>query len=178
MKRFKMILIISLSLVVALVVTAVSFRVSKDIRKKLSYSNTFAIQNVQTGKDIRVHNADYHDNAKTILYPHKNWECITWEMIQLPDSSYLLKNLYTQKTFEPVSSPTQGVTLWQKSLGGSKYQYWEFIKQPNDNYLIRLKGTDLYVTISSDKDDTEIILMPLQNSNTQLWRLVRQNPWI
>lgn len=171
-------IIIILSVIIVLPLIAISCRITKDIKKKKQYANTFAIQNVQTGKDIRVHNADYHDDAKTILYPHHNWECITWEMIQLPDSSYLLKNLYTQKTFEPVSSPTQGVTLWQKSLGGSKYQYWEFIKQSDETYLIRLKGTDLYITTSSNKDNSEIILLPKQNTNTQLWRLVRQNPWI
>lgn len=171
-------IIIILSVIILLPLIAISCRVTKDIKKKLQYSNTYAILNVQAGKAIRVHNANYHDNAKTILYPHHNWECITWEMIQLQDSTYLLKNLYTQKTFEPVSSPTQGVSLWQKPLGGSKYQYWEFIKQADETYLIRLKGTDLYITITSDKDDSEIILMPKQNTNTQLWRLVRQNPWI
>jgi hypothetical protein len=154
------------------------FRVWKDIKKKLQYANTYAIVNVYAGKAIRVHNANYQDNAKTILYTHHNWECITWEMIQLQDSTYLLKNLYTQKTFEPVSSPTQGASLWQKPLGDSKYQYWEFLKQTDETYLIRLKGADLYVTISSDKDNSGIILIPQDNSDKQKWRLIRQTPWI
>lgn len=174
----KMMLVIALSLILILVVTAISFRVSKDISKKLRYPNTYAIQNVQTGKDIRVHNADYHDNAKTILFPHHNWECITWEMIHLPDSSYLLKNIYTQKTFEPVTDPKPGVGLWQKPLGRSKHQYWEFLKQQDDTYFIRLKGTELYITISSDEDDSELVLQPLNNTDTQKWNLIRQNPWI
>lgn len=166
--------------VVLVIVAAIPFifRFAKDIKKKKQYANTYAIQNIQSGKDIRVHDANYHDDAKTILYPHKDWECITWEMIKIEDSTYLLKNLYTQKTFEPVSNPKPGVSLWQKPLGGSKNQYWEFLKQADDTYLIRLKGTDLYVTTSSNEDNSEIILMPLQNSNTQLWKLIRQNPWI
>ncbi|MCW3806783.1 RICIN domain-containing protein [Plebeiibacterium marinum] len=166
--------------IVLLVIAAIPFilRFTKDIKKKKQYANTYALQNIQSGKDIRVHDAIFTDNAKTILYPHHVWECITWEMIQIEDCTYLLKNLYTQKTFEPVSDPKPGVSLWQKSLGGSKFQYWEFLKQDNDTYFIRLKGTELYITISSEDDDAELVLQPLNNSDSQRWKLIRQNPWI
>lgn len=174
----KKVLIILPIVLILLALIPITFRVRKDIKKKLQYVNTYAILNVKTGKAIRVHDADYHDNVKTILYPHHDWECITWEMIQLQDSTYLLKNLYTQKTFEPESNPKPAISLWQRPLGGSKNQYWEFLKQADDTYLVRLKGTELYVTISSDEDNSEIILMPKQNSNAQLWKLIRQNPWI
>lgn len=163
---------------VVLILIPIGFRVTKGVKKRLDYPNSYAIQNIQTGKNIRVKNADYHDNAKTILYPHQNWECMTWEFIQIEDSTFLLKNLYTQKTFEPVSTLAEGITLWQKPLGGGKYQYWEFFKQTDDSFLIRLKGTELYVTISSEEDNSEIILMPKDNSEKQKWRLIRQTPWI
>lgn len=166
--------------VVLVIIAAIPFifRFAKDIKKKKQYANTFAIQNIQSGKDIRVHNANYLDKARTILYPHHEWECITWEFIKIEDNTFLLKNLYTQKTFEPVSAPQPGVGLWQKSMGGSKYQYWEFIQQADQTYLIRLKGTELYVTISSEKDDSELVLQPLNKSDSQWWKLIRQNPWI
>lgn len=163
---------------VVLILIPIGFRVTKGVKKRLDYQNSYAIQNIQTGKNIRVMNADYHDNAKTILYPHHNWECITWEFIEIEESTFLLKNLYTQKTFEPKSNPEKGISLWQKPLGGCKYQYWEFLKLTDDSYLIRLKGTELYVTISSDEDNSEIILMPKDNSDKQKWRLIRQTPWI
>ena len=163
--------------VVVVFVLIVSFRVSKDIKKKLSYPNTYAIQNVKTGKDIRVHNANYLDGTKIILYSHQNWECMTWELIHLEDSTFLVKNLYTQKTFQPESTPKEGVTLWQQSMGGSRFQFWEFIKVPDEMYLIKLKDTDLYLTISSDENNSPIVLQPKQNSTSQQWKLVRQNPW-
>jgi hypothetical protein len=140
--------------------------------------NTYAIQNIGTGKDIREHNAGNDDGTKIILYSHHNWECITWQLIQLEGETYLLKNLYTQKSFEPASSPQAGVSLWQQTLGGSLLQYWEFIKQPDETYLIRLKDTELYLTVTSDENDSDIVLMPKQDSDKQLWRLVRQNPVI
>jgi hypothetical protein len=88
----------------------------------------------------------------------------------------LLKNLATQKTFEPSAEPIAEVDLWQKPLGGSRLQYWEFLKQSDETYLIRLKDTELYLTITSDTDNSPIHLMPKQVSDNQLWRLVKQNP--
>lgn len=153
-------------------------RVLKDIQKKLNYANTYAIQNVETGKAIRVHNAGNEDGTAIILYAHHNWECITWQLIQLEDNAYLLKNLYTQKTFQPSSSPESGVGLWQQSMGGSRLQYWELIEQANETYFIRLKNSELYLTAEFDGDNAPVILRPKQNSDGQLWRLVRQNPII
>lgn len=144
--------------------------------QKKSYANTYAIQNVGTGKDIRVKDVGVKDETEIILYTHNEWECLTWEFIQLEDSTYLLKNLCTQKTFQPSSLPEQGVGLWQQSLGGSHLQYWEFIKQPNETSLIRLKDTELYLTATSDEDNSPIILMPKERSDKQLWKLIKQNP--
>jgi len=151
-------------------------RAHHDYLKKRNSKNTFAIQNVKTNKDIRVHNANINDEAKIILYTHHNWECMTWQMIQLEGETFLLKNLYTQKTLQPSSIPEQGVNLWQQTLGGNSLQYWEFLKQPKETYLIRLKGTELYITVSSDKNNSDIILMPMQNSTEQQWRLIEQQP--
>lgn len=175
MKKVIIILIVVLVLPIVILLT---FRISKDINKKLKFANTYAIQNVQTGKNIRVQNADIENGIGIILYSHHNWECMTWQFIQLEDNIYLLKNLYTEKTFQPSSTPKDNVSLWQQTLGGTPLQYWEFLKQSNDTYLIRLKNTELYITITSTEDDSPIVLMQKQNSNTQKWKLVRQNPWI
>jgi hypothetical protein len=99
-------------------------------------------------------------------------------LIELEENTFLLKNLYTQKTFQPASAPQSSVGLWQQTLGGSPLQYWEFLKQSDETYLIRLKNTELYITTTSDENDSELILMPLQHSDSQKWRLIRQNPII
>jgi hypothetical protein len=100
----------------------------KNIKRKLETVNTFAIQNIETGKDIRVHNAGIDNACKIILFSHQNWECMTWQFIQLEGDSYLRKNLYTHKTFQPSAPPEAGVALWQQPLGGNSLQYWEFLK--------------------------------------------------
>ena len=176
----KVIFITAIVIVVTFVIAAILFvpRICKDIQKKRNYENTYAIQNVKTGKDIRVYNAGNDNGTKIILYSHNNWECLTWQLIELENNIFLLKNLYTQKSFEPSSYPESGVGLQQQTLGGSRLQYWEFMKQPNEAYLIKLKDTELYLTITSNENNSDIILMPKQNSDSQLWRLVRQNPII
>lgn len=171
------IIILSILLVALLIPTVIySPWILFGKQQKQNYTNTYSIQNVSTGKDIRVKDVGVKDETQIILYTHNEWECLTWEFIQLEDNIYLLKNLCTQKTFEPSSSPEQGVGLWQQSLGGSRLQYWEFIDQPNETCLIRLKDTELYLTTTSDEDNSPIVLMPKQDSEKQLWKLIKQNP--
>jgi hypothetical protein len=153
-------------------------RVRQDVDRNLNLPNTYAIQNVQTDKIIRVNDANIKDGAKTVLFSHYNWGCTTWQFIQLEGDTYLLKNMYTLKSFEPVSFPEPGVELWQQPLGGSRLQYWEFIKQPDETCLIRLKDTELYITVSATEDGSPIILMPRNDTGAQQWRLVKQNPVI
>lgn len=153
-------------------------RIRKDINKKLEFENTYAIQNVSSGTCIRPLDAGYKNENRIIGYGHQNWECITWEMISLGNNTYLLKNLFTEKTFQPQYEPKAGVALWQQSLGGKPFQHWEFIKQNDGTNLIRLKDTELYLTISSNKENAAVILMPLKNSDEQKWKLISQTPWI
>lgn len=169
-------IVVGIVLIVALV--AVFTRVRKDIKKKLAFENAYAIQNVSSGMCVRPFDAGYKNGNEVISYSHKSWECITWEMIAIGDSTFLLKNLFTEKTFQPKSKPKSGVGLWQQSLGGSPLQHWEFIKQQDETYWIRLKNTKLYLTISSKDENAPIVLMPSVKSDEQRWNLIRQTPWI
>lgn len=174
----KMTVVILSVLLVVVLIPAIYFApwIYFSFLMKRNYANTYAIQNVGVNKDIRVYNVGVEDETKVILYTHNHWECLTWQFIQLEENTYLLKNLATQKTFEPSTAPKEGVALWQKSLGGSRLQYWQFIKQTDETYLIRLKDTELYLTATSDKDNSPIVIMPKQGSDKQLWRLIKQNP--
>ena len=178
MKRIFIISSIVIGIVLIVALIAISTRIRKDIKKKLAFENTYAIQNVASGMCLRPFDAGYQNGNKIIAYSHKDWECITWEMVSLGNNTYLLKNLFTEKTFQPKSEPKPGVELWQQSLGGTPLQYWEFIKQSDATTLIRLKNTELYLTISSKAENAPLILMPLDNTPAQKWKLIRQTPWI
>ena len=151
-------------------------RLYHNYQRKRATENTFAIQNVETGMNLRPYNAGIADDVKLIQYPHNEWECLTWQMIRMTDGSYLLKNLYTHKTFQPIAEPSEGIALWQRTLEANPYQYWEFIKQSDETYFIRLKDTEFYLTTSGDEKDTAIILMPLGESDSQKWKLIEQHP--
>jgi hypothetical protein len=170
------ILFFSLLVLVLLFSLVFGFRAYHGFLKKKNRVNIYAIINEKTGKGIRVHNAGIKDETKIILYRHHNWECMTWQFIKLDEETTLLKNLWTEKTFQPSLAPEQGTGLWQKPLSGDKHQYWEFLNQSDDTYLIRLKGTELYITVSSDVNNSPIILMPIQNSYEQQWKLIEQRP--
>lgn len=142
-------------------------------------SGTFAIQNTKTGKNLRPYDAGRQNGNKIVLYDHVEWKCMTWDFIHVTDNTYQLKNLFTSKTFQPVGKAESGCTLDQQVIvSGSPVQEWEFIDTGNKNYNIRLKGTELYITLSdaSGKTNSDIILKSKQNSDLQSWKLVKQNP--
>jgi len=151
-------------------------RTLHNIQRKQGTVNTYAIRNANTDMAIRVYNAGIPDETKIIQYKHQNWECMTWQLIEMEDGSFLLKNLYTHKTFQPSASPEQGVDLWQQPLEANSLQYWEFIKQSDETYQIRLRGTELYITPTSDESNASLVLMPLQDGANQQWVLIEQHP--
>lgn len=144
-------------------------------------SGTYAIQNIKTGKNLRPFEAGSQDGNKIVLYNHVEWKCMTWDFIHVDGDIYQLKNLFTSKTFQPLGNTSAGCTLEQRKLvPGSVGQEWEFIRAGKESYYIRLKGTELYITISdaSGMVNSSIILQPKKDIDLQLWKLVRQNPTI
>ena len=140
-------------------------------------SGTYAIQNTVTNKNLRPYDAGNQNGNRIVLYNHVEWKCMTWEFVHLKDNVYQLKNLFTSKTFQSKDTPAkQGSTLEQQPLANTAVQQWEFIKGANNNYLIRLKGTELYITASSSQTNSDIVLQPEQKNALQQWRLVAQNP--
>ncbi len=162
--------------VIIIIIIPFILRLIKDIKKKLQYKNTYAIINVNSGKALRVYNANYSDNVPLVTYTPHNWECITWQIISLNNGCCLLKNLYTQKTFTPSVKPKEGECFYQITLGESDYQYWIMEKKEDNIYLFRLNETNLYLTSTNQEDNSRPILQEKNNSNNQLWRLQSQNP--
>jgi hypothetical protein len=86
---------------------------------------------------------------------------MTWDFIHVEGQSYQLKNLFTGKTFQPKNKIAEGSSLEQQPLSTeAANQQYEFIQIKNDVYIIKLKGTELYVTPADKNGSTnsEIIL--------------------
>lgn len=150
----------------------------------LTYSQeikgTYAIKNVQTGIYIRIKDANSKNGTPIVAYSPVNWKCVTWDFKKQQDA-YQLVNLFSRKTMQPSATAKEGVAMEEQPLAdGSANQQYEFIHVEKNTYLIKLKGTELYLTPSnSDGDINEpIVLKQKNNSRLQYWQLKEQHPEI
>ncbi|GAA4214716.1 hypothetical protein GCM10022289_48600 [Pedobacter jeongneungensis] len=136
----------------------------------------YAIKNVLTGMLLRVKDASGKNGTPLVAYNPQNWKCMTWNFIGIEGNTYQLKNLFTGKTFQP--KPAEGVLEEQPLTLGSVNQQYEFETVGKDIYLIKLKGTDLYITPEDKKGTTNsaIILAKKTKTREQQWTIYEQAP--
>lgn len=142
-------------------------------------TGTFAIKNVSTGMLLRPLDANNKDATPLVSYSPTNWKCMTWDFKQVSDHTYYLRNLLTGKTFQPASGDvTEGTALQQQPLKeSSQGQQWEFIPAENNSFMIRLKGTGLYVTPTEQGSvNSKIVLAKKRQDNLQYWTIYEQHP--
>lgn len=65
--------LVSLGIILSVAAIVISTRVRKDIKKKLAFENTYAIQNVSSGMCVRPFDAGYKNGNSIIGYSHKDW---------------------------------------------------------------------------------------------------------
>ena len=145
-----------------------------------SIKGTYAIKNVSTGMLLRVMDANKKNETPIVAYSPTNWKCMTWDFNQLEGNTYILRNLFTNKTFQPQKGDvSEGISLEQQPLESSKMsQQWEFIRAENNSYMIKLKGSKLYVTPSdiSGAVNSKIILSKKRADKLQYWTIYEQHP--
>ncbi len=142
---------------------------------------TYAIKNVQTGMLLRIKDANTKDGTPLVAYDPEDWKCMTWDFKHIDANTYQLKNLLSGKTFEPTGAISAGTALHEEPINttGTGQQY-EFEATGKNTYLIKLKGTDLYVTPSDEKGSVNsfIILAPKSGTKLQQWTIYQQSPTI
>ncbi|NML37300.1 RICIN domain-containing protein [Chitinophaga sp. G-6-1-13] len=142
-------------------------------------SGTYAIRNVQTGILLRIKDADTRNGTPIVAYSPVNWKCVTWDFKHVADNTYQLVNLYSGKTLQPQTTAAAGATLEEQPLvTGNDNQEYEFIPAGKDQYLVKLKGTTLYLTPADDKGtvNAPVVLAPVNNTALQHWTLKEQHP--
>ncbi|MBS1660731.1 MAG: RICIN domain-containing protein [Bacteroidetes bacterium] len=144
-----------------------------------SIKGDFALKNVHTGKYVRIKDANSSNGTPIVAYSPVNWKCVTWEFQPTPSGAHTLKNLFSGKTLQPLhGDPKPGASLEEQPIGTTKAQEYEVIPAGKDQYYVKLKGTDLYLT-PSDPDgatNTNILLQPKQDGDLQRWTLIEQHP--
>src|SRR5665811_2339445 len=71
---------------------------------------TYAIKNVETGKLLRIKDANSSDGTPLVAYSPVNWKCMTWDFQQIDGRTYTLRNLFTNKTFQPAEEAVKDGT--------------------------------------------------------------------
>ncbi|WP_094571199.1 RICIN domain-containing protein [Mucilaginibacter xinganensis] len=138
----------------------------------------YAIKNVQTGMLLRVKDAHAENGTPLVSYYPENWKCMTWNFKHITGNTYQLQNLLTNKTFQPVGEPGSGVNLEEQPLnpngGGQQY---EFEPVDTNTFMIKLKGTDLFLTADKKGSvNSRVVLTKKGNSKEQYWTIYEQVP--
>ena len=138
----------------------------------------FAIKNVQTSLLLRIKDANTKNGTPLVGYTPQNWKCMTWNFKHIEGNTYELQNLFSAKTFIPVSGKAaDGIALEEQPLpAANKTQQYEFIAVDNSAYLIKLKDTDLYITATSSDVNAAIIMAKKSASQNQQWTIYNQEP--
>ncbi len=149
------------------------FALAQDIK------GNYAIKNVQTGMLLRIKDANSKTGTPIVAYYPENWKCMTWDFKKTDVNTYQLRNLFSSKTLQPAAVASANVAFDEQPLvpGDAKQQY-EFIPVKKDIYLIKLKGTDLYITSADPKGEVNsaIILAAKKGTADQQWFIYEQAP--
>lgn len=140
---------------------------------------TYAIKNVETGLLLRVKDAGKANGTPLVLYTPVDWKCMTWDFQSTGENTYRLKNLFTGKTFQPVSdSAGEGNLLQQQPLlSTADQQEYEFIAAEKNSYYIRLKGTSFFLSAAGEGGvNSAVVLARKDGSSQQRWTIYEQHP--
>jgi hypothetical protein len=142
----------------------------------------YAIKNVKTGMLLRIKDAISKNGTPIVAYYPENWKCMTWNFKKTDANTYQLQNLFSNKTLQPVAAAAPDVAFEEQPLvaGDAKQQY-EFIPVKSvkkDTYLIKLKGTDLFITPADSRGaaNSAIILAAKRDTPDQQWFIYEQAP--
>lgn len=139
----------------------------------------YAIKNVKTGMLLRIKDANSKNGTPIVAYYPENWKCMTWNFKKTGDNTYQLQNLFSNKTLQPITTAAANVAFEEQPLATeADNQQYEFIAVKKDTYMIKLKGTELYVTPADAKGsvNSAIILAAKRSTPEQLWNIYEQAP--
>lgn len=140
---------------------------------------TYAIKNAETGMLLRIKDANTQNGTPLVSYHPQDWKCMTWDFVHVDGNTYQLKNLFSEKTFQPKNEAAENSKLEEQPLiANQANQLFEFLPAEKNLYLIKLKGTELYVTPSDEKGtvNSPIVLAKKKTGKLQLWTIYEQKP--
>ncbi|MBL4679048.1 MAG: RICIN domain-containing protein [Mucilaginibacter sp.] len=139
---------------------------------------TYAIKNVETGMLLRIKDANTKNGTPIVLYEPQNWKCMTWDFKHVDGNTYQLQNLFSGKTLQALSASTGSVFDEQPIKQSEASQLYDFEPAGKNVFLIKLKGTDQYITSTGESEQINSLvkLAPKSGSKSQQWTIYQQSP--
>jgi len=137
--------------------------------------NSYMVQNVGTGKVMRIKDTNSKNGTPIVAYSPVEWKCVTWDFRKLANGNYHLVNLFSGKTMQPA---TDGKAMEEQPLDkNSETQQFQVVKTSRNQYEIKLKGSDLYLTAPDENTGfDQITLAPRNGTDLQRWTFKEQHP--
>jgi hypothetical protein len=137
-------------------------------------SGIYSLRNRESSLLLRPRDAGRADGNTMVLYPEYNWKCLKWD-IASTEGEYTLRNLFTDKTFQPAdSSPKAGSPVLQQTIDSAeKLQRWDILPSADGYVKIRLAGTELYLmpAVPNAEINTALVLSPWKDLPAQHWKM-------
>lgn len=139
---------------------------------------TYAIKNVQTGMLLRIKDANSKSGTPIVLYEPQNWKCMTWDFKQVNGNTYQLQNLFSGKTMQALGTDAGALFNEQPLEQLKDSQMYGFEPAGKNTYLIKLKGTDQYITPPGENSEinSAVVLAPKRGGKSQQWAIYQQSP--
>lgn len=131
---------------------------------------TYAIKNVASGMVLRIKDANTANGTPIVPYSPVNWKCVTWDFKNIEGQTYQLRNLFSGKTLQPTGTAIAGGSLEEQPIASQQY---EFLPGEKGSYLIRVRGTELYIT---EGENSIVLAAKKKDPASQSWTLVAQHP--
>jgi hypothetical protein len=139
---------------------------------------SYQIANKKLADLLRPKDANNSDGTPIVLYSAQPWKCMTWKLKPLDDSTFIVQNHFTGKTFSlPAADKGNGLIQTALPKDAAKAVKWRFIKLDDGSYRIADPKSDRVLTAAKDeKNEFRIVLKPWEKKNEQKWELKPIDP--
>jgi hypothetical protein len=143
-------------------------------------ATTYQIRNMKYRELLRPRDANSANGTPIVLYPDQPWKCMTWQLQQVSESVFCLKNLFTSKTFCSGADTNALSSVSQVPLGKTLVasSAWQFTRLEDGSYKISdsKSGKVLTAAKSPEQSEARIVVSSWQNLDEQKWVLIKLDP--
>ena len=183
MKKLNWLLVVLATIAGCAGLFAAETSAGSSMTNQIPEATTYQIRNSKYGTLLRPKNANHANGTPIVLHTAQPWKCMAWKLQSVDQSGFLVKNLFTHKTFSAKhdgnnaqSAAVIQVPLSQEATKGKAI--WQFIRLKDGNYKIVDKQSESVLTADPKGDESHIIitLEPWHDLPAQKWVLEKVDP--